>query len=471
MSGSRLHEEKGAGATIGLDGLAETVMSDLARVGLVTPGVAEEQGQVRSAETGLDLFLPLLTRHDIRLVPTVREGCPVRFCTGILKMTVPQSEAAASAERSIPAGGQGDSEKNAAFGCLGELAERVSLCSLGAHDPRVFGRTEKQPEVDLVAMLGLSDSQVLAAARRAGLSVGAAETQAPDLSGLSRRRVAIRNLASGQVAQLPAFAALFQEGKTEAGGRVSFASTVGCAVWPTSEGARSRALLELAERDAVAQAWYNRLGISRLDRGQLMELLPASLIAYLDRQPREWGVYALRTDLKVGVVLAVSYEAGGLRCAFGSAAGWDLASACNNALEELLQSENSLSLMEKAYPADAANGPAAGREPRQLAYARRHSILDDLPLASAPVVREAEMRATYDYEALKQSCADADIEIWEFDATHPELKIPCIKLMSAQLCTWEPRFGRERLFRGVVDCGLRARPASEAEFATRPVPF
>lgn len=84
---------------------------------------------------------------------------------------------------------------------------------------------------------------------------------------------------------------------------------------------------------------------------------------------------------------------------------------------------------------------------------------------------EAQGRQIFPEEALLQACLDRGFDVWEFDATRPDLQIPCIKLFSPDLCTWEPRFGRKRLYQGVVDRGLRSAPASEAEFAARPFPF
>ena len=72
--------------------------------------------------------------------------------------------------------------------------------------------------------------------------------------------------------------------------------------------------------------------------------------------------------------MAVSCEAGGSRAAFGSAASWDLPSACERALLEMLQSENALELMDKAYPEDRSDESRSGAVPRQLAYARHHSV-------------------------------------------------------------------------------------------------
>ncbi len=459
------------GSENALEGLAEGVIEDLVRVGLVAAGAGASRLETFKYHEALNLFSPLLTHFDVRLRPMSRPGCPVWFCTGILKMSESTSAARGAMGRGIPAGGQGMRRENAAISCLGELAERVSLCGLGPEDPRTVSGLVKQPEVDLTGLLGLSAAQEKAAARGAGVPAGEKPVLDPGSSASSVGFVPLRNLISGEVSQLPSFGVLFQGAEQAVGPLSGVASSTGCAVWPSLEGARERALLEFAERDAVAQMWYNRLGINRLGKTHLQKLLPSELYIFLNEQSRGWGVYVIETDLAVQVAMAVSFEPGGGGCAFGSSAGWDLPSACTSAIEEMLQSENSLALMDRAYPVKGAATDGRSREPRQLAYARRGSILDDLPLMTAPTARGSFLTDAYSYADLLQSCADAHIEIWEFDATRPDLGIPCIKLLSPDLCTWEPRFGRRRLFQGVVDRGLRASPASEQDFAARPFPF
>lgn len=451
----------------GLAKLEAGVLSDLARVGLLSLDRGSGVHKMRIVDESLNLFLPLLEHHRVRLRPMERDGCPVRFCTGLLTESTADEASGVSPARPIPAGGQGDFEKNAALSCLGELAERLSLCSLGVHDPRVFTVENEQPEVDFAPLLGLSGAQCVAAGRALGMPAAGAAASTPQWEVLSDRRIRLRNLADGQLAQFPSFGVLFQESEHTIKGALSFASSAGCAVWPTREGARKRALLELVERDAIAQAWYNRLGITFVEAGSVRELSPDPLVAYMNARSRRWGLFLVDTDLPVQVAMAVSYEEGGRRCAFGSSAGWTLETAGKSALEELLQAENSLVLMEKAYRTDREKGEG----PRQLTYARTGSILEDLPVESAPRATNLPGRGGSGYENLLQACLDRNLTIWEFDATRADLNIPCIKLMSPDLCTWEPRFGKERLYRGVVERGLRHRPATEAEFAARPFPF
>jgi len=450
-----------------LSHLDEAIIADLQRAGLLLPGFHGDVRKMRIVDENLSLFVPVLERYRVRLVPMERADCPIRFCTGLAKTATRREGDFPVLSRPIPAGGHGDDARSATFGCLGELAERLSLCSLGAHDPRVRRESTGQPEVDLVQVAGLSSAQVKEKARLLMGSGGGSSSDLADLSAVSPRRVCLRNLMSGESAQFPSFGALFQETEGTNAGALSIASTVGCAVWPTREGAQRRALLELVERDAVAQAWYNRLGITSLRRGLLKDILPDQLVVYLNAQKRSWGVYQVASDLPVQVAMAVSHDADGRQCAFGSSAGWDLAAACKSALEEMLQSENALELMAKAYP----TGGRKGGEPRQLAYARTRSILKDLPLATAPFADNRLAEQSFCFADLMQALSDLGITIWEFDATRADLNIPCIKLLSPELCTWEPRFGKRRLYDGVVARGLRRHPASEEEFAARPFPF
>lgn len=455
----------------GEQALASELLADLTRLGLVSTVADDRPGELRVLDAHLHLFSKLLFAYSPRLVSMPRVGCPVHFCTGLLK---PQAGAVAEEQRflaSIPAGGQGDSDAIATLSCLGEMSERLSLCSLGNSDNRVRRYDVEQPEVDFDSLLGLSDSQAKVAFGRLGLAEVSARDVSPKWSRLSDRRIHLRNLQTGEAAQCPSLGVLFRETDEVAGIRLPFASSVGCAVWQHVEGARERALLELVERDAVAQSWYNRLGITSISEEALREILPPDLLLYLASQPRSWGLYHVETDLAVQVVIAVSHDGYGRGCAFGSSAGWDITQACVSALQEMLQSENALSLMDRAYPANGGKTGTPLSPPRQLSYARERVIFEDLPLQDAIAAGEKTIQTTSTFEALLQSCFDRGIGLWEFDATRQDLEIPCIKLLSAELCSWEPRFGKKRLFNGVVERGLRESPATEAEFASRPFPF
>lgn len=450
---------------------SSAVLADLSQLGLVSRKGETGKGETSVLEPDLLLFSRLLSEYAPRLVPVSRPGCPVYFCTGLLKSQDAANLKVGRGHPAIPAGGQGGTWAGAALGCLGELSERLSLYSFGRADSRVVEVDQKQPQVDFASLLGLSENQANIASRDLGTQVQGSNERTSDRSSLSDRRIQLRNLQTGEMAQCLSLGVLFQEIDGPTGRRLPFASSVGCAVWHDREGARRRALLELVERDAVAQAWYNRLGITFLPKGLLHEILPPELTHYLNDQPRAWGLYHVDTDLAVQVVMAVSHDGHGRGCVFGSSAGWDIAQASVSALQEMLQSENALTLMNKAYPVTGTAEEAPKQPPRQLAYARERVIFDDLPLKEATALSESAALRAFSFEALLQSCFDHGIDLWEFDATRQDLGIPCMKLMSAALCTWEPRFGKRRLFHGVVERGLRQTPATEPEFAARPFPF
>ncbi|MEM9106606.1 MAG: YcaO-like family protein [Pseudomonadota bacterium] len=396
---------------------------------------------------------------------------PVKFCTGTIKLPVGPGQWQGGEATTIPAGGQADTASYAALSCLGELSERLSLCSLGEQDCRVEIDLKLQSQIELPEVLGYSARQSAALARQPGFGKGGAGGGDAGWDAFSARSVNVRRLRDGALSAYPSAGVLFGEFELATGRPGGFASTVGCAVWREREGARRRALLELVERDAVAQTWYNRLGITRITEGLCNALLPAPLVSHLEENRRFWGLYSVTTELKVHIVLSVSCEPDGRRTAFGSAAGWDLASACHSAVTEMLQSENSLQLMEKTYFDQTAGPGKPQRLPAHLAYARDRSVFSDFLSKADGESVIPDPDTVYTYNELLESCTRKSIDIWEFDVTRSDLGIPCIKLISKDLCSWEPRFGKDRLYQGMVDRGLRRQRASESEFAARPFPF
>ncbi|WP_256370165.1 YcaO-like family protein [Labrenzia sp. PHM005] len=413
--------------------------------------------------------MPVLQRFDVRLVPVSIPGCPIHFCTGILKLPKGAWLDECGDIRAIPAGGQGGDKVAAAVGCIGEMTERLCLYSLGESDPRVVLANAAVNEIDPAPLIGFSPSQLVQfTEKRPGLISNCGGcTIAWDK--VSDRRVFLTDLSHQKETYLPAYTALFDEPVLNFCGGIGLASTVGCAVWRDLKGARDRALLELIERDAIAQAWYNRLGITRLSEGFLSKKVPVDLLNFLSGRSRAWSVTRVQTDFPVHVVVAVSHVEDGKMAAFGSSANWDLPSALLSALCEMLQAENSLDMMIQAYPETQSTDQTA--LPKVLRYARTGSIIADWPVEEQVSEDPTSDDETYSYEQMLAALQHKDIKVWEFNATRPDLKVPCIKLFSPELCTWQPRFGKPRLFNGVVERGLRKTPADKAEFAARPFPF
>jgi len=452
-------------------GLSDQCWSDLLRVGLASPvGNANDGGHL-AAHPELDLFLPLLARFDVRLVPMALCQGPVKFCTGTIKFPAGPGKQDDGSATIIPAGGQADTSSYAALSCLGELSERLSLCSLGGQDERVEIDLKLQSQIELRNVLGYSARQLRVHARQFGFGGVGQRGHSSGSGGFTSRAVNVRRLRDGARTVFPSAGVLFGEFELITGRSGGFASTVGCAVWRDRGGARQRALLELVERDAVAQAWYNRLGITRVEEGLVKALLPLPLVTHLEENRRFWRLFSVATDLKVHIVLSVSCEPDGRRTAFGSAAGWNLASASKSAVTEMLQSENALNLMEKAYLGESTGSGQKRKIPSHLVYAQDTSLFTDLLSKAEGGSAPPEPASVYTYSDLLESCVHKGIDIWEFDATRSDLGIPCIKLFSEHLCSWEPRFGKDRLYQGVVDRGLRKQRAAESEFEMRPFPF
>ncbi|MDN3719173.1 YcaO-like family protein [Roseibium salinum] len=154
-------------------------------------------------------------------------------------------------------------------------------------------------------LLGLSRNQEQQLAGNMRLR-GVVSDDRPDWEGLSERRIQLRSIDGRATAQFPSFGVLFNEMELIGVRGISLASSAGCAVWRDLGGARERALLELVERDAVAQAWYNRLGITSLNRAFLREILPAPLFFILGRSATALeplpGVYRSRCICSHGFV-------------------------------------------------------------------------------------------------------------------------------------------------------------------------
>ncbi len=452
-----------------MHGLTPEVLSGLESAGLVVKTGSNVKPTNPNAEQALQLFAPVLRTGRVRLVPVSLPGCPIHFCTAVVTPHNSDEQRAKNAIGSFAAGGQANTKGSAAISCIGEVAERLTLCSLGQDDPRVVAVTKGEYHSDLASILGFSAAQTIDLLRKRMELEGGSLGSLIDWSRLSNRGIYVSKISNGDEARLPAFAALFGEVVLEKGFKMGVSSTVGCAVWSDLEGARERAVLELAERDSVAQAWYNRLGITVVPEPVLREKISDDLMRYLSERRRKTTICRVETDLPVHVAVAVSHRGDGYAAAFGACAEWGLGSAIFGAITEMLQGEISLSAMETAYPY-RPHGQAS-RIPSQLRYAREKSILDDWPVGETPEKAACLVDKAFTYEGLLEALREKQITVWEFDATRPDLGVPCIKLLSPELCTWQPRFGKERLFQGVVERGLRSEPEREEVFAERSFPF
>ena len=198
------------------------------------------------------------------------------------------------------------------------MAERISLFRAPGTDPRVKTLSSDAPDFPLGTFLGLSKDQEqqrlnTVAKRTAGQPHGKSGWNA-----VSDSRVRIEAL-DGDAAGIPSGAwCPDQWGRAGRWRRIRTCDEFGMAVWRDVEGATQRALLELVERDAMAQAWYNRLGTTLIESQFVHRICADSLVRFLTGRARATSFFRIDTDLPVHVAAAVSHKGDGfcLRSAF-----------------------------------------------------------------------------------------------------------------------------------------------------------
>ncbi|WP_417689674.1 YcaO-like family protein [Roseibium sp.] len=416
-------------------------------------------------EATLALFAPLLDLVQIKVIDTTLPHAPVEMVAVLAELDQAHALPAEIETLELVAGGQGDTKAEALLSAFGELAERLSLWTSGENDPRVF-RTGACPELELGPVLGFSVRQELELAQTyRGLST-VSSSGGIDWNRLCDRRVQVREVGSGRASAVPAFGVLMGEGRGLGLGGLGLVSTSGTAVYDSHEEALRRAVEEVVERDVVSQAWYNRLGITVLESMFWQEFIHRNPCDYLQNRPRRTDFLILDTDLATHVVLAVSREPDGLGACVGSAAGRSVGEAMASALGELLQSERSRSLaVRSAQSLDFPQWPADVR------YGATVDLDKDLGISAFPEADLRELAKTHATDDLIDSCLEKGLGLYAFNATRADIGIPCVKVLSGDLCSWQPRFGKARLFEGVVRRGHADEPLPESILSARPFPF
>ncbi|WP_150526091.1 YcaO-like family protein [Roseibium sediminis] len=370
--------------------------------------------------------------------PVAVPDCPLFFCTAIWKRR-PQTPAAGELQtRAIVAGGQGQTAVEAAVSCLGELAERLSLhAAPEGVENRVFERLFDVEDLDADLFLGLSQRQKSSLFLPATGHASREARAGLNLNSMSNRRVGLEDCRTGRQAQLSSFCALFDEAIRA--GLYDTVSTSGAAVHATPELAFSNAILEAVERDVFSRRWYNRLGITEINPARVAYYLSSDTWKYLQCRKRQVTVARVQNEFDIHVAVAVSTAEDGYGGALGVSAGWSIHQSIEGAIMEMLQSEFSQNLSVRS-------AAGSGQISKAVRFGRTVKLLEHLKIESADADAAKQSDVLYSPSQLLDSFHAAGIELWRFDATHPVLNIPCVRVLSPDLCTLEPRFGRQRLY-------------------------
>lgn len=248
-----------------------------------------------------------------------------------------------------------------------------------------------------------------------------------------------------------------------------FADSNGCAAGSSIEDAVLQGALELVERDAVAQWWYNRLVVPGVD----LAAFPDPRFAEQQRNHASIGraLWALdvTSDLGVPTVVAVSRRLVGddERILFGFGTHFDPSTAVRRALSEVNQM-----LVADHLDLRTCNDP-------DLTTWVRHAILANQPYlrpdrgirARRPTdfINEERPDIADDVSALVARFAEAGMETYVLDQTRPDIGIPVVRVVVPGMRSFWSRYAPGRLFDVPVRSGRLSRPTLYDEL--NPIPL
>jgi bacteriocin biosynthesis cyclodehydratase domain-containing protein len=245
-------------------------------------------------------------------------------------------------------------------------------------------------------------------------------------------------------------------------GAAAFAAdSNGCAAGNTLEEAIVQGFLELAERDAYAIWWYNRLQRPQLDLGQFDDSYVRDLQKQLEQTGRRLWVLDVTSDLGIPTFVAITHwiQNGRENIEFGSGAHFDARIALLRALTELNQflslglmggGTGEKSSLDGIAPLRLKDHPyltPSGNPMIQPEFGSKFGHLDTREQVTACV--SLAKRAGLDFLVL--------------DQTRPDIEAPVVRVIVPGLRHFYRRFAPGRLYDVPVKLGLRDRPLKENE--------
>ncbi len=252
------------------------------------------------------------------------------------------------------------------------------------------------------------------------------------------------------------------------------ADSNGCAAGNTLEEAIVQGFYELAERDAFAIWWYNRLRVPAVDLASFDDAYLATAADHYARYERDLWMLDVTSDIGVPAFVALSRrpEAKTEDIIYGAGAHADPRIAALRAVCELNQC-----LTWLPRPGSGEGRPMID-DPLALWWWRTARVADCSWLAPADGV---PARKASSYAMIESPDARADVEVcrglveargMEFlvlDQTRPDIGMPVVRVMVPGMRHFWARFAPGRLYDVPVRMGRREHPLAEADLNPLPV--
>ena len=254
----------------------------------------------------------------------------------------------------------------------------------------------------------------------------------------------------------------------------SIADSNGCAAGNTPEEAILQGFYELAERDAFAIWWYNRLRAPAVDLSSFDDEYLVSAPEQYSRHERELWMLDVTSDLGIPAFVALSRRPGARTedIIYGAGAHGDPRVAALRAICELNQCLTWLPDPRKGSGQPTIDDPLAlwWWKTARLTECSWLAPAADLPLRVAskyPKIESADTRE--DVEHCRSLVEARGMEFLVLDQTRPDIGMPVVRVIVPGLRHFWARFAPGRLYDVPVGMGRRKRPLSEADLNPAPV--
>ena len=255
------------------------------------------------------------------------------------------------------------------------------------------------------------------------------------------------------------------------------ADSNGCAAGNTREEAILQGFFELAERDAFAIWWYNRLPAQEVDLSSFNDEYLASAAEYYARYERDLWVLDVSSDIGIPAFVALSRrpDAETEDIIYGAGAHADPKIAAQRAICELNQCLTWLP--RPGNSPGKADGKPMIDDPLALWWWKTARLADCPWLAPSG----APMRKAQDYPMIESADARDDVEycrglveakgmeLLALDQTRPDIGMPVVRVIVPGMRHFWERLAPGRLYDVPVDMGLRESPLAETELNPTPV--
>lgn len=243
----------------------------------------------------------------------------------------------------------------------------------------------------------------------------------------------------------------------------------GCASGNSLEEAFLYAILELAERDAVAIWWYNRIKRPCVNLDNFNDSLLNQIQAKFKKDNRELFVLDITTDLQIPCYAAVSWKSDGSQIFFGTSSHLEPRIGVVRAISELNQ------IMIRANTPKNVDLKSIAPVERDLVKWSISEIIDNHPYLVPEGICNPKKLHTQSDDFLTdinlciQIFKNLDLEVLFFDLTNPNIRFHTARVVIPGLRHFWSRLGSGRLYDVPVYLGWLQKPLSE--FEMNPIPY